>query len=138
MDNGRTMIITGSEFTPEDAARIPKPKTKKEQGTTVQPIRQPMTVDNSGHNPSTLPPTPAPVEANHGRSNVTKDVHKSLLVPLPKCIIRSLHPKTKQVDYVATVVSQDIVSVIVLFQEQQRQFVVIHKLPALPMTPIDT
>uniref|UniRef100_A0A0D3G2H1 Uncharacterized protein n=1 Tax=Oryza barthii TaxID=65489 RepID=A0A0D3G2H1_9ORYZ len=89
-----------------------------------------MTVDNSGHNPSALPPTPAPMEANHGRRNVTKD--------LPKCIIRSLHPGTKQVDSVATVVSQDIVSVIVLFQEQQRQFVVIHKLPALPTTPIDT
>ncbi len=57
---------------------------------------------------------------------------------LPKCIISSLHPEAKQVDSVATVVSQDIVSVIALFQEQQRQFVVIHKLPALPMTPIDT
>uniref|UniRef100_A0A0E0QFS0 Uncharacterized protein n=1 Tax=Oryza rufipogon TaxID=4529 RepID=A0A0E0QFS0_ORYRU len=49
---------------------------------------------------------------------------------LPKYIIRSLHPETKQVDSVATVVSQGIVSVIVLFQEQQRQFVVIHNCPS--------
>uniref|UniRef100_A0A0E0PSA5 Uncharacterized protein n=1 Tax=Oryza rufipogon TaxID=4529 RepID=A0A0E0PSA5_ORYRU len=98
-----TMIITSSEFTPEDAARIPKrtdhvpkdcqlnaviAKTKKEQGTTVQPIRQPMAVDNNSLNPSTLSPTTTPVEANHGRSNVARE--------LPKCIIRSLHPEAKQ------------------------------------------
>uniref|UniRef100_A0A0E0EIT6 Uncharacterized protein n=1 Tax=Oryza meridionalis TaxID=40149 RepID=A0A0E0EIT6_9ORYZ len=29
MDNGRTMIITGSEFTPEDAARIPKHQRRR-------------------------------------------------------------------------------------------------------------
>uniref|UniRef100_A0A0E0EIT7 Uncharacterized protein n=1 Tax=Oryza meridionalis TaxID=40149 RepID=A0A0E0EIT7_9ORYZ len=89
-----------------------------------------MAVNSNSLNPSALPPITAPVEANHGRSNVARD--------LPKCIIRSLHPGTKQVDSVATVVSQDIVSVIVLFQEQRRQFVVVHKLPALSTTPIDT
>uniref|UniRef100_A0A0D3GGP7 Uncharacterized protein n=1 Tax=Oryza barthii TaxID=65489 RepID=A0A0D3GGP7_9ORYZ len=29
MDNGRTMIIIGSEFTPEDAARIPKHQRRR-------------------------------------------------------------------------------------------------------------
>uniref|UniRef100_A0A0E0PKY6 Uncharacterized protein n=1 Tax=Oryza rufipogon TaxID=4529 RepID=A0A0E0PKY6_ORYRU len=136
-------------------------KTKKEQGTTVQPIRQPMTIDNSGHNLSALPLTPAPVEANHGGSNVTKDVHKPLLVPVSAAKVHNqkpaprgqatakVHnqkPAPRDQDIVSVIVLfqeqqrqfVDIVSVIVLFQEQQRQFVVIHKLPALPTTPIDT
>uniref|UniRef100_A0A0E0QFS1 Uncharacterized protein n=1 Tax=Oryza rufipogon TaxID=4529 RepID=A0A0E0QFS1_ORYRU len=166
MDNGRTMIITGSEFTPEDAARIPKrrrgrntfrgartdhvPKdcqlnavlamTKKEQGATVQPIRQPMVVDNNSLNPSTLSPTTAPVEANLGRSNVARDAHKSLLVPVSAAKVHNQKPapRDQASRFCRNFVSQDIVSVIVLFQEQQRQFVVIPKLPALPMTPIDT
>nr|CAD39822.3 OSJNBa0079F16.13 [Oryza sativa Japonica Group] len=86
-------LCEGTDHVPKDCQlNAVIAKTKKEQGTTVQPIRQPMTIDNSGHNPSALPPTPAPVEANHGRSNVTKDVHKSLLVPVSAAKVHNQKP----------------------------------------------
>ena len=86
-------LCEGTDHVPKDCRlNAVIAKTKKEQGTTVQPIRQPMTIDNSGHNPSALPPTPAPVEANHGRSNVTKDVHKSLLVPVSAAKVHNQKP----------------------------------------------
>ena len=66
--------------------------TKKEQGTTVQPFHQPMAVDDISHNPSALPPIPAPVDANHGRSNVARDVHKSLLVPVSAAKVHNQKP----------------------------------------------
>uniref|UniRef100_A0A0D9Z9G4 CCHC-type domain-containing protein n=1 Tax=Oryza glumipatula TaxID=40148 RepID=A0A0D9Z9G4_9ORYZ len=51
-----------------------------------------MAVDNNSLNPSALPPTTAPVEANHGRSNIARDVHKSLLVPVSAAKVHNQKP----------------------------------------------
>uniref|UniRef100_A0A0E0QN34 Uncharacterized protein n=1 Tax=Oryza rufipogon TaxID=4529 RepID=A0A0E0QN34_ORYRU len=51
-----------------------------------------MAVDDISHNPSALPPTLAPVEANHGRSNVARDAHKSLLVPVSAAKVHNQKP----------------------------------------------
>uniref|UniRef100_A0A0E0F577 CCHC-type domain-containing protein n=1 Tax=Oryza meridionalis TaxID=40149 RepID=A0A0E0F577_9ORYZ len=86
-------LCEGTDHVPKDCqldAIIAK--TKKEQETTVQPTRQPKTVDNSSHNPSALPPTLALLEANHRRSNITKDVHKSLLVPVLAVKVHNQRP----------------------------------------------
>ncbi len=86
-------LCEGTDHVPKDCQRnLVLAMTKKEQGTTVQPIRQPMAVDNNSLNPSVLPPTTALVEANHGRSNVTKDVHKSLLVPVSATKVHNQKP----------------------------------------------
>nr|BAD16524.1 hypothetical protein [Oryza sativa Japonica Group]BAD29658.1 hypothetical protein [Oryza sativa Japonica Group] len=86
-------LCEGTDHVPKDCQlNAVIAKTKKEQGATVQPIRQPMAIDNSGHNPSALPPIPPPVEANHGRSNVARDVHKSLLVPVSAAKVHNQKP----------------------------------------------
>ena len=86
-------LCEGTDHVPKDCQlNAVIAKTKKEQGTTVQPIRQPMAVDDISHNPSALPPTPALVEANHGRSNVARDVHKSLLVPVSAAKVHNQKP----------------------------------------------
>uniref|UniRef100_A0A0E0G6X6 CCHC-type domain-containing protein n=1 Tax=Oryza nivara TaxID=4536 RepID=A0A0E0G6X6_ORYNI len=52
-----------------------------------------MAVDNNSHNSSALLPTPALVEANHGRSNIrSKGCHKTLLASISAAKVHNQKP----------------------------------------------
>lgn len=58
-------------------------KTMKDRRTTVQPVSQPMAVDNNNSNSSVLQPAPTTVATNSGsRNNIVNKVHESLPAPV--------------------------------------------------------